>query len=153
MKRFAAFVIFITLGIISYCQIPANQKSDSISNIWSKINETTWFQDNGFAGQSYVFFEDSLGRKRCIFQLHGSGFYVVFRDYADFEIIGSRIIKINNTEYTLHESFLVSDSGTMRLFSHKPLVYNRMGLVDINLVKSNNFKVRDIDGNIKIKRE
>ncbi|HEX2919673.1 MAG TPA: hypothetical protein VHO50_00770 [Bacteroidales bacterium] len=145
MKRFAVFLIFITFETVSYCQIPANQKSISISSLWSKINETTWFQDNGFAGQSYVFYEDHLGKKRCIYQLHGSGLYVVIRDCTDFEIIDSLRIRINNAEFTLQESYLVSDSGTMRLYSKTPLVYNRTGLIDIDLVKSNDFKVRDID--------
>jgi len=148
MKKIATLVLMQLLAISAYCQTSSKDTTQT-ADIWSEINESTWFQDNGFAGQSYVFYEDSLGLKRCVFQVHGSGFYVVFRDYVDMEITTDEKIIIGNAKYTLRESFLVSDSAVLKLFTKKPLIFNRTEIVDMEFVRSSRFDVRNINGRMR----
>lgn len=148
MKQITSIVIMLLLVLTAYCQSSSSDSSGTVS-IWSEIKETTWFEDNGWAGQSYVFYEDSLSTKRCIFQILGSGVYVVARDFIEIQLVGSSKIKIGDNVYELRESSLVADSSALTFFHNEPLVYDRLKQVDIAFVRSSKFNVRDIDGNHK----
>ena len=97
------------------------------------------------AGESYVFYIDNNGIKKCIHQVHGSGVYVISRRFVDFEIIDDRNIKFENEVYRLNDDKFVSKNSTLSLHDTKALVYNRIGLLDMDIVKSNEFVVKDID--------
>lgn len=113
--------------------------------LWKKINETTWWYDNKWAGESYIFYEDNHGFKKCIHQVMGSGIYIVSREFVDFEIIDEYKIKIANTLYTLVDNAFISEKNTLTLYANKPLVYDRKGLMDIDKVKSDEFIVGKIE--------
>lgn len=145
-KRIASLAILQLLILSTYCQSSSSDSTNTV-DIWSEINETTWYEENGWAGQSYVFYEDSLSAKRCIFQIHGSGVYVVARDFIEIELVGINKIKIGDNVYELKDSSLVADSSALALFSNEPLVYDRLKPLNIAFVKSSRFNVHDIDGN------
>jgi hypothetical protein len=148
----ASLAILQLLSFSAYCQLSSSDSTGTV-DIWSEINETTWFEENGWAGQSYVFYEDSLGNKRCIFQIHGSGVYVVSRDFIEIQLVGIRMIKIGDNVYELGDSSMVAGSSALALFSNEPLVYDRLKPVNIALVKSSRFNVRNIDGNHTVEDE
>lgn len=154
MKKVTILFFTITLMLLTACT-NSDQQTDSIqpvdnqkstSTIWSSINETTWWKDNGWAGETYVFYTDNQNAKKCIHQIEGSGVYITSRRFVDFEIIDDNKIKIENAIYSLSDNKLISEDTTLTLHSKEPLVYNHMcGPIDIESVKSNEFVVEDID--------
>lgn len=148
-------VILLSLAtlLLAGC-IPNEQQTNSLqiadmekstNGIWSSIDETTWWRDNNWAGETYIFYTDNHGAKKCIHQIQGSGVYITSRRFVDFEIINDNEIKIENISYKLNGDKLVSDELTLTLYSDKPLIYNRTEPVTIEIVKSDEFVVEDID--------
>jgi hypothetical protein len=148
-----AFFI-ITLTIFAGCtdsNQPANpsQAMDTpiiTPTVWSSVNGTTWWKDNDWAGETYVFYTDNHGAKKCIRQINGSGVYVTWREFVDLEIIGGTTVRINNLVYELKNDRLISEGTAMNLHSKTPLVYNRTcGPLDMEFVKGDGFVVENID--------
>mgnify|MGYP000912402980 FL=1 len=53
--------------------------------IFEKIYNKTWFEDNGFAGATIVFYKTSNGLLKAIRQINGSGVPVIASEIYDFE--------------------------------------------------------------------
>lgn len=54
--------------------------------ISEKINNSTWFEDNGFAGTTIVFYRTTNGLLKAIRQINGSGVPVIGSEIYDVEI-------------------------------------------------------------------
>lgn len=120
------------------------------TDIWSSIDETTWWKDNNWTGETYVFYTNNHGTRKCIHQIQGSGVYITSRKFIDFEIISNDEIKIEGNIYKLKEGKLTSKEAILTLYSNKPLINNRScGPIDMNMVKSDEFIAEDIDKECK----
>ncbi|MCD4670276.1 MAG: hypothetical protein K8S14_07510 [Actinomycetia bacterium] len=152
-KTSLLIIIFFIIVLLTGCAIDNQQTNSSqtasteksTSGLWTTINETTWWCDNNWAGETYVFYADNNGLKKCIYQVMGSGVYIVSREFVDFKIINDNEIQIGDIVYKLNKDKLVSKKITLTLHSDKPLIYNRMGQIDIEIAKSDEFVVEDID--------
>jgi len=63
--------------------------------IFEKINDKTWFEDNGFAGTTIVFYKTSNGLLKAIRQINGSGVPVVSSGIYDIEIKNDTVFLLN----------------------------------------------------------
>ena len=63
--------------------------------IFEKINNKTWFENNGFAGATIVFYKTSDGLLKAIRQLNGSGVPVVSSGIYDVEIKNDTLFLFN----------------------------------------------------------
>lgn len=161
MKKITILFFTIILALLTGCTKTEQQTNStetvdnqrSTSTIWSSINETTWWKDNGWAGETYVFYTDNHNTKKCIHQTEGSGFYITSRRFVDFKIIDDNKIKIEDIIYNLNDDELVSEDTTLTFFSNKPLVFNqRCGPIDMEFVKSDEFVVENIEQECTQKR-
>ncbi len=148
-------ILLYTIILVSFAGCTNNkQQTNSISTmndqkstntIWSSINETTWFKENGWTGETFVFYTDNHNVKKCIQQGLGSGVTVTSRRFVDLEIIDSDKIKIEGIVYKLEGKNLVSDNISLTLFSSGPVVLsNTCGVIDIEFVKSDEFVVENL---------
>ena len=78
-------IILSILSLNSYAQ-------DSIIN---KIDNKTWFEDNGFAGTTIVFYKTSNGLIKAVKQINGSGVSVVASGIYDVKFLEDSIILFN----------------------------------------------------------
>ena len=63
--------------------------------LFEKINNKTWFETNGFAGTTIVFYQTTNGLIKSIRQLNGSGVPVVSSGIYDVEIIKDTVYLFN----------------------------------------------------------
>jgi hypothetical protein len=78
-------IILLIFSFNSYAQ-------DSIID---KIDNKTWFEDNGFAGTTIVFYKTSNGLIKAIKQINGSGVPVVASGIYDVRFLADTIILYN----------------------------------------------------------
>jgi hypothetical protein len=79
-----SFILSI-LSLNSYAQ----------DSIIVKIDNKTWFEDNGFAGTTIVFYKTSNGLIKAIKQINGSGVPVVASGIYDVKFLADSIILFN----------------------------------------------------------
>ncbi|TAL58015.1 MAG: hypothetical protein EPN85_12625 [Bacteroidetes bacterium] len=112
---------------------------DSNDKIWKMINESTWLQEDSFAGSGYTFYENNKGEKRCIYQIYGSGVYAVSQSFYKVTIEKDTLKLFVNIatsleaepDYHLQETFVFNDScletvkdkKKLKLFSKIPIIY------------------------------
>lgn len=83
--RFIIVALFSILTLYSFSQ----------DIIFEKINNKTWFEDNGFAGTTIVFYKTSNGLLKAIRQINGSGVPVVSSGIYDVEIKNDTVFLLN----------------------------------------------------------
>lgn len=123
--------------------------SEVINNsLWDNIKETTWWKNNESCGETIVFYEDYEGNPKCIFMENGSGVNIVSRRWCEFDLIDEENVKIDGVSYKLNRDLNANDyedKTQIFLFTQKALVYNHVGLADMDFVRSKNFIVEDIN--------
>lgn len=105
-------------------------------NIFERIENKTWFESNGFAGTSIVFYKTSNGLLKAIRQIHGSGIPVISSAIYDVEIRQETILIFNGLDLKTsekQEDFNYSfDCGTgllqingksLEIFSEGPILF------------------------------
>lgn len=80
-----------------------------VDNIWSKISNRTWLASEPVMGSQIVFLTNKFGEKKAIFQLHGSGCYVIKTEIYNVEINGNFII------LTSAEKLLIDTASNLSL--------------------------------------
>jgi hypothetical protein len=123
MKLAFGFIIFLSiLSLNSYAQ-------DSIID---NIGNKTWFEDNGFAGTTIVFYQTSNGVNKAIKQINGSGVPVVASGIYDVKFQADSIILLNglnlNTSDRLEDCRYSYDNATgqinsLRVIQDEPILY------------------------------
>lgn len=105
------------------------------NKIIEKIENKTWFDKTGFAGESIVFMESDSGQIKAIRQINGSGVPVVFTEIYDVEIRMDTIFlldtpnektseKQNNIFYTYNDQQgLLSNGKQLRILFEEPIIY------------------------------
>jgi hypothetical protein len=85
--KLKTWIIFLLtfLTITTYAQ----------NSIFEKINNKTWFESNGFAGTTIVFYRTTNGFIKSIRQLNGSGVPVISSGIYDVEIIKDTVFLFN----------------------------------------------------------
>lgn len=116
MKTFT----LITLIMITFLTCNGQEKK----HIWENLKNSTWEYDNNLNDTSKTFFENELGEKKVLFQIHDSEGRVT-----------SSII--NN--YNCNEN--INISGKTKQIK----VGNKFGWINPEFIKSKYFKVEDID--------
>jgi hypothetical protein len=152
------FLIILIMFIFASCTNNDQSKNSSQIirgipprvDLWKLINETTWndASDNAL----YVFYTDNHGDKKCIYQLMGNGMDIILRKSIDFEIVNESKLKIKNDIYTLNGKNLISENKTLVLWKNEPLIYDKMGQIDMEIVKSDKFFVDYTNGQNKQKK-
>jgi len=114
--------------------------SNFINDTWSKIENKTWVsQKAGIYGAQIVFLKNKFGEKKAIFQLQGSGCYVISTKVFNVAVIKDTIelvcsdSKLVNSGVSIKELFIfsdeekmlqnVTDSSKYYITSDEPLVY------------------------------
>ncbi|MFA5324835.1 MAG: hypothetical protein WCR82_01775 [Bacteroidales bacterium] len=115
-------IILSILSLNSYAQ----------NSIIDKIDNKTWFEDNGFAGTTIVFYQTSNGIIKAIKQINGSGVPVVASGIYDVEFQADLIILFNglnlNSSDRLEDCSYSYDKVTgqiiaLRIIHDKPILY------------------------------
>lgn len=120
-----AIGLSIILSILSF-------KAFMQDYIIDRIENKTWFEDNGFAGTTIVFYRTSNGIVKAIKQINGSGVPVVGSGIYDVKIYANSITLFNGLD--LNSSKRLKDcsysydreSGvivSLRVISDKPILY------------------------------
>ena len=136
--------ICVTLLVISLIGCENTREPGII--MWNNLKDTTWKKDNGWAGESYVFYEDDSGTKKCIHQIHGSGLNIVSRNYSDIQIVDSKKIVLDSVVFEYKELNLLSDKVKLVLEAREPLVSKRLvGTFDMAVVRKINFDPQNLD--------
>ena len=100
--------------------------------IFVKINNKTWFEDNGFAGTTLVFYRTSNGLLKAIKQINGSGVPVVGSGIYDVEIIQDTVYLLNGLNLNISEKLVdfnyKYDNKTgllkpLRIIYEEPIIY------------------------------
>lgn len=94
--------------------------------IFEKIENKTWFESNGFAGTTIVFFKTTNGLIKAIRQLNGSGVPVVNSGIYDVEFRQDTVHLFNGlnlkTAGKLEDLNYIFDNKTVQLLNNgKPL--------------------------------
>jgi hypothetical protein len=119
---FGLSIILTFLSLNSYAQ-------DSIID---KIDNKTWFEDNGFAGTTIVFYQTSNGIKKAIKQINGSGVPVVASGIYDVKFQADTIILLNglnlNTSDSIEDCKYSYDKTTgqiksLQVMKDEPILY------------------------------
>jgi hypothetical protein len=103
--------------------------------IFEKIENKTWFDETGFAGESIVFIKSDSGQIKAIRQINGSGVPVLFTEIHDVEIRNDTIYLLNrpndqiseeskNILYTYNDlQGLLSNGKQLRILFEEPIIY------------------------------
>lgn len=105
--------------------------------IFEKLENKTWFDETGFAGESIVFLKSDSGQKQAILQINGSGVPVLFTEIHNVEIVQDTIYLLNrpndqakekpkNTFYTYNEQqgLLSSSNGKpLKILFEEPIIF------------------------------
>lgn len=105
------------------------------NDIFVKISNKTWFEENGFAGVSIVFLKTESGQIKAIRQINGSGVPVVATEIYDVEIRQDTIYLSNSQSrqtkekpksnfYTYNErQGLIKNGKKLRILFEEPIIY------------------------------
>ena len=148
------FIVFIILFMLL-------TSSNFADDIWSKIENKTWVsKEIGAYGAQIVFLNNKFGEKRAIFQLQGSGCYVIATEVFNVDIINDTI-KLENSDSILDNSsglnssiFIFSDEENILLdvtdtskyyiISEEPLLYKLCSKkVDIEALKNDTITINN----------
>jgi hypothetical protein len=130
-------------------------KGQGMKNIWEKLNNTTWKISNDSTAYSYTcsFFEDEEDKIKMLWQVPGSGFYVVDNelyfitdifDENDFFLIHYQEIDPNLIVDVVPKIYSLELKKNQK-HSNQLEIYNRMRRVDTDIVRSKYFKAEDIN--------
>lgn len=144
-------LLLVATNAICIGQEINNRDSVRISDIWQDINETTWYESDGFPTLMYVFYEDIHGNRRCIHQVGGSGLLCIARCFVEFSIIGSDTISINDKYLVKDDEILRADGAAWRMYKQHAEVHGATGIVDLDFVKSDEFEVGDLNSGLEHK--
>ena len=105
-------------------------------DIFIRISNKTWFEDNGFAGTSLVFYKTDNGLIKSIRQINGSGVPVVSSGIYDVEIRQDTIYLFNglnlktsekliDLSYTFDKNLglLLIKEKSLRIIHDEPILY------------------------------
>lgn len=149
----------ILLIIILYVTTVSNSFVD---DIWSKIENKTWFSQDPILGSQIVFLKNKFDEKKAIIQLHGSGCIVISTIIYDVEI-NNNIIELTFSESTQNENkenqilkFQYSDQNkqlneiegklSYKIISEEPLIYKLCAKkVDIEALKNDTITMNNFN--------
>ena len=145
------------------------------SDIFEKISNKTWFEENGFAGVSIVFMKIERGQIKAIRQINGSGVPVIATEIYDVEIRQDTIYLLNSSNgqtnekpkndfYTYNDrQGLLSKGKQLTILFEEPIIYvwteKRIIMdtrVNVNKLTKISFEKNEVyinDEIYKIKRE
>jgi hypothetical protein len=119
-----AFLSILTLT--SYAQ----------DKIFEKIDNKTWFENNGFAGATIVFYKTTNGLIKAIKQLNGSGVPVVSSGIFDVVIRQDTVFLFNglnlktseklddfNYNYDNKTELLINNGNQLKITHEEPILY------------------------------
>lgn len=141
-------VIVLLISVFLLVLFPSLDISQRIEQkiLWEKIVDTTWWKNDGWAGESFVFYEDYKGDKKCIYQKHGSGVYIIGRKFCKFDLIDEEVIKIDGQTYQLNRNMSENDweiNNVIYLREENPVVYWRLGIENMEYVRSKEFDINE----------
>lgn len=130
-------------------------KGQGMKNIWEKLNNTTWKISNDSTAYSYTcsFFEDEEDKIKMLWQVPGSGFYVVDNelyfitdifDENDFFLIHYQEIDPHLIVDVVPKIYSLELKKNQK-HSNQLEIYNRMEKIDPDIIKSKYFKAENID--------
>lgn len=99
MKLKIIIVLFVSILTLSILTLTLFATDD----VFDKIEKKTWFESNGFAGNSTIFYKTSSGLLKAIRQKHGSGVLVISSTIYDVEIIQDTILMFNGLDLKTSE--------------------------------------------------
>lgn len=124
----------LNVFIISFLSI-LTLSLNAQNKIFEKIENKTWFDDTGFAGESIVFMKSDSVQIKAIRQVNGSGVPVVFTEIYNVEIRKDTIYlfnspneqtkkKLKNIIYTYNDlQGLLSNGKPLRVLFEEPIIY------------------------------
>ena len=127
--------IVVVLLLVLFLKMPLSSGA-SHRSLWNSLDGTTWQHDNGWAGDGYVFYSNSAGELRCLHQEYGSGVYVTHSELLPIEILSDSSLKIGTTVFSLKHGQLISGETILTLYKHEILVYDKNGVVDPQVVRT-----------------
>lgn len=101
-------------------------------SIFEKINNKTWFEDDGFVGTTIVFYKTSNGLLKAIRQKNGSGIPVISSGIYDVKIKNDTVFLLNGlnlktsdklSNYTYNFDNEVGRIKQLRKISDKPILF------------------------------
>jgi hypothetical protein len=113
----------ISITIIFWFFTFTMNAQDSIFNM---IQNKTWFDETGFAGESIVFFKSDSGHIQAFRQINGSGIPVVLTILHDVQIQNDTIILLSSPDniiYIYNNQGLFSNAGKLSLLFNEPIIY------------------------------
>lgn len=137
------FLAVTSIAIASPESLGSNDPSSP--DLWETLSETTWKYDQGFSAESFIFYTDNLGNRKCIHQVFGSGCLVVGREYVEVEFLYNDLVRIDGVVFKfMRNNLMVSNSRNLILESRSPQVGWQRGGVDMEKVRSEGFDIHDI---------
>jgi hypothetical protein len=122
-------IIIITFFSILTLRLNAQDK------IFQKIENKTWFDETGFAGETIVFVKLVSGQVKAIRQINGSGVPVLFTEIHDVVIRNDTIFLLNRQYEQINEKpktifytyndhhGLFSNGKPLRILFKVPIIY------------------------------
>lgn len=116
-------IAFISLLTLNSC---------TQEEIFEKIENKTWFEDNGFAGTTIVFYRTTNGLLKAIRQINGSGLPIVNSGIYDVETKHDTVYLLNGLDlktskklgnYTYNFDNVTGQIKQLRVFLDNPILY------------------------------
>lgn len=151
-----------SLIIALFCFATFNLKAQE--EIFTKIENKTWFENSGFSGTSIIFYKTSNGLLKAIRQINGSGIPVISSEIYDVEIRRDSILllnglnlkssqKVGNYYYLFNSKtgYLFKNDTQLKILSTKSVLYtwtdkrkNFLTKIDIELLKKTSININEI---------
>lgn len=116
-------IAFISLLTLNSC---------TQEEIFEKIENKTWFEDNGFAGTNIVFYRTTNGLLKAIRQINGSGLPIVNSGIYDVETKHDIVYLLNGLDlktskklgnYTYNFDNVTGQIKQLRILLDNPILY------------------------------
>jgi len=128
MKRIILIIAFLSILTLN---------SNAQDRIFEKLENRTWFDETGFAGESIVFIKSDSGQIEAIRQINGSGVPVLLTEIHNVEIHHDTIYLVNRLNeqtkeksktifytYNYQQELLSNSNGKkLRILFEEPIIY------------------------------
>jgi len=132
------------LLIIAFFSIATINSTAQELEVFEKIENKTWFDNDGFAGTSFIFYRTTNGLFKAIRQIHGSGVPVIGSEIYDVEIRDDTLFLFNglnlktaeNTSnyqlyFDIKSGQLSNNDEPLKIFYDKPILFAWNDNVDV----------------------
>ena len=100
------FKVIVTIILLLFIMCAGVFNTD----LWKKINETSWRYDDNWAGQTITFYKTDSGAKKAIWQINGSGFCAVHSTFYNISIIKDTVLfEHDQLQIALKDSIIDED--------------------------------------------